>query len=231
MLQRASLKWFRFTVILIPLLLSLQGQAQTDPSKTRDSLKKQTQDSLELYRKIRKFAFKYRFTTLIYQGIFVDPGPETPETKPVEAIPDQPLSVDPLMAYKDKIINKINIVVYDPFGHTVYDTLKTEGNIVEDLSNRYHVRTRHRIIRNRLLFKQYDKLDPLKVSESERLLRAANYINDARIYIKSSAEGDSVDLTVVILDKWALIAVPIITPRFTCGWHFLFLVLPGFKIY
>src|SRR5690606_34368953 len=48
-------------------------------------------------------------------------------------------------------------------------------------------------------------LDPLRTSESERVLRASPYINDAHILVEPVAGArDSVDLLVLVHDKWSI---------------------------
>src|SRR5688572_7128636 len=128
-------------------------------------------DTLDIYRKIKKLAYKSRVTKLVYHSIFVDPAPRVYEVKPLS---DKQKKEDPVQKYKGKVIQNIYIEVLDPFGYSIHDTLKRKTYPLQELGNRYHVTTRHRIIRNMLLFEEEDTLDPLKISESERLLRAAD---------------------------------------------------------
>jgi hypothetical protein len=164
----------------------------------------QTKDTLSFYKKIKKVAYKHRFTTLIYQEIFVEPVDEKPEDKPLPSTSIQQ-KADPNQKYAGKIIRKIKIDVYDPFGYSANDTSKKEINKLQQLGNKYHMHSRHRIIQNLLLFRQNDEVELFKINESERLLREASYINDSRIYInKVPNSKDSVDVIVVVHDKWEL---------------------------
>ncbi len=186
----------KYLLICITLLFALNAFAQ----KQNDSLLKK--DTLALYKKIKKVAYKHKATTLLYHAIFVDPV-SSYEEKPLS---DQQKKEDPNLKFKGKIIRKITIVVLDPFGYYVNDTSKKNANLLQKLGNKYHVTTHRRIIRNLLLFKPNDTLDLIKISESERLIRGIGYVNDARIYIEkdNSPNSDSVDVKVVAQDRWAL---------------------------
>ncbi|MFL5728423.1 MAG: hypothetical protein ACJ75J_02950, partial [Cytophagaceae bacterium] len=165
-------------------------------------VKAQERDTIRIYKKIRDLAYRNKLTTLLYHAVFTDPAPEHYESKPLS---DKQKTEDPNLRYKDKIIRRIITEVYDPFGYSVNDTTRADISSVQKLGNHYHIKTRRRIINNLLLFKRSDKIDPAKISESERLLRNAHYINDARIYIlPADSSGDSVDVKVVVQDKWTV---------------------------
>ena len=57
------------TLVILFIFLSNSIQAQKN-----DSI--QAQDSLRLYKKIKHFAYKHKFTSLLYDAIFVDPEPK-----------------------------------------------------------------------------------------------------------------------------------------------------------
>jgi hypothetical protein len=159
-------------------------------------------DTLKLYKKIKKIAYKHKATILLYHAIFVDPAPQKYEEKPLS---DQQKAEDPNAKYVGKYIHNIYVQVYDPFGYSVNDTTREITNPYQKLGNKYHVTTRHRIIQNLLLFKSDDTVDLLKFTESERILREARYINDARIYIQNAADStDRVDVKIVVHDRWTV---------------------------
>jgi hypothetical protein len=118
--------------------------------------------------------------------------------------------VNPFKAFQGKIIRKIDIRVLDPFGQAVNDTSRIAGNRLERYGNNIHVTSKEFLVLNQLLFEKYDSLDMLKLSETERVLRQAPYISDARIYVKSTSQNqkklsDSVDIAVWIQDQWTLL--------------------------
>ncbi|HWY10119.1 MAG TPA: hypothetical protein VN026_02280 [Bacteroidia bacterium] len=178
----------------------------TSYAQKQDSIK--GHDSLALYRKIKKFASKYKLTTLIYQAVFVDPKPQEYPSQPAS---NEGKVVNPYLKQEGSIIRKIYITVYDPFGHSVTDTVRRKINPLEKIGNKAHITTRHWVVTNKLLFKENDTLNALAISESERLLRQAVYISDARIFISKNKTGDSVDVHVLVQDKWAITVPFVIT--------------------
>lgn len=162
----------------------------------------QKKDSTSVYDKIRDEAYKRTFTTWIYHAIFVDPSPIDYPVAPEAKYKN----VNPYLKHKNQIIRSINITVYNPFGHKVQDTVLRIDNFLENIANHVHINTRRWIIINRLLFKNNDTLNPLALSETERLLRQADFINDARIYISDTLNSDSVDVNVDVHDKWPITA-------------------------
>jgi hypothetical protein len=175
----------RFVLIFICIFIVLPSIAQE-------------RDSLRLYKKIKKAAYKYRLTRLAYEATFRDPEPqEYPEPATKEE-----KQVNPYLKVRGSVIRKINITVYDPFGYSVNDTTPKKIDWSQRMGNNIHVTTRKFIVYNRLLFHENDSVDALKFSESERLLRAAVFVNDARIYVVPTKSRDSVDVNVVVQDKW-----------------------------
>lgn len=183
-------KYLLISIILLSAFYSTAQTSDTLPPK----------DTLAFYKKIKKAFYKHKATTLLFHAIFVDPAPQKYEEKPLS---DKQKKTDPVLKFKEKTIRKITVEVYDPFGYSVNDTTRKDINVFQRLGNRYHITSRQRIIRNILLIKPNEILDPVKVSESERLLRTAGYIRDARIYIENGLD-DSVDVKVFVQDKWAL---------------------------
>jgi hypothetical protein len=165
------------------------------------ALQAQERDTLDIYKKIKKKASKHKSTKLLYESIFVDPVPQQYEQKPLS---DEQKKTDPNARFEGRIIRKITIIVYNPFGYSVNDTFTRNINRLQKAGNNLHITTRHRIIRNILLFRTHDTVQALRITESERLLRAARYINDARIIISGDTLADSADVIVKVLDKWSL---------------------------
>ncbi len=168
-------------------------------------------DTLKFYKKIKTVMYKHKLTKMAYDAIFVEP-------KPIE-YPKHPGSkeekiVNPYLKYQDKIIRNINIRVYDPFGYSVTDTVPRKITTLEHAGNRAHTTTRKWIIINKLLFKENKPVNPLELSESERVLREARYVNDVNISIVPTKNKDSVDVNVVVVDKWPITIPFLITDVF-----------------
>lgn len=195
----------RFLCFLIALLTVVTAPAQH--KKTEEE-----KDSLKFYRKIKTFAYKRKLTRMAYDAVFVDP-------KPVE-YPKEPASteekiVNPYLKYEGKVIRHIRINVYDPFGYSITDTVPRKITRLEHAGNRAHTTTRKWIIVNKLLFEENKPLNPLELSETERVLREARYINDVTIFITPSRTSmDSVDVNVTVVDKWPVTIPFLVTDVF-----------------
>ena len=161
----------------------------------------QTDSVPALYRDIHEYSLKHKVTRWIYSGLFVEP--KAAEEAPIAAPRSE--RVDPFKIYKGKIVRHIDVRSQDPFGFSVDDTAQAPVNVLQTWGNRLHRKTRPRVIRNLLLVKAMQPLDPLQVSESERVLRASPFVNDARILVERvQGTRDSVDLLVLVHDKWSI---------------------------
>lgn len=106
--------------------------------------------------------------------------------------------------YNGKIIGNIDIEVLDVFGGTVNDPKRKAKSLLEKAGNFVHIQTHKSIIRNKLLFASNDKLNSLKIADSERLLRQTNFVYDAKIIVKPRAGNDTVDVIVLSQDVWSI---------------------------
>jgi hypothetical protein len=168
----------------------------------------QLRDSTAIYKKIKAVASKNKWTNILYQSVFVDPKPEE---YPVQPAQKEGKTVNPYLKYQGAIIRNIYINVYDPFGKTVHDTLDHPVNSLEKWGNRSHITTRRWVINNKLLFKKQDTLNALAISETERLLRQAVYVSDAKIFLVPNKRKDSVDVFVLVQDKWTVTVPAMVT--------------------
>ncbi len=175
------------------MMISSFGYAQKDTT--------QIPDSLRFYKKIKHWAYKYKLTTLAFDAVFVDPEAKEYPTQPASK---EEKNVNPYQKYQGRVIKEIKVTVYDPFGHNVTDTIERPINKLQRFGNRSHITTRRFVVLNKLLFKKDERVNALSVSESERTLRGAVFINDARIYITDSKNKDSVIVNVVVHDKWPI---------------------------
>lgn len=174
------------------LLLALFGPLRTAAQKDTAST---------IYKDIHDYSRKHKVMRWIYSGIFVEPKDAE------EAPPSAPRTerVDPFKKYKGKVVRHIEVRTFDPFGYSVDDTAMAPVNGLQRLGDRLHRKTRPRIVQNLLLTKPLQPLDPLQVSESERVLRASPFVTDARIIVRPvKGTRDSVDLLVLVHDKWSI---------------------------
>lgn len=80
------------------------------------------------------------------------------------------------------------------------------GAVLSELyavANWLHIETRERVIRGELLFRPGDCYDPLRLSESERLLREFAFLQSASVDARQRRDGDW-DVAVVTRDDWSL---------------------------
>ncbi|WP_240337154.1 hypothetical protein [Rufibacter psychrotolerans] len=104
-----------------------------------------------------------------------------------------------------KVVRSIYFKRLDAFGYSIHDTLALPDNAFERLGNALHMRTKQGLLRNQILFKEGDLLEPLALSESERLLRQTAYLLDARVLVNdSTSTRDSVDIVIITKDVFSI---------------------------
>ncbi|HEX7374481.1 MAG TPA: hypothetical protein VF277_05870 [Steroidobacteraceae bacterium] len=97
------------------------------------------------------------------------------------------------------VVGKIAIDAGDVFDNTV----PGEGGWLYRAANTVHINTRPSNVRAQLLFKTGDPYSQRLVQETERILRANDYLYDARIE-PVAWDGQTVDLVVHTRDNWTL---------------------------
>ncbi|MFZ4547616.1 MAG: hypothetical protein ACOYN4_09280, partial [Bacteroidales bacterium] len=188
------MKLLCFSLILLLLLLLSSGLvvAQEKPD---------TDHTSGVYKKIEDYSSKRKFTNLVYNLILKPVGDYSSE----KTFTQSGLYVEHYAGFENKIIRKITIVTLDPFGFTVFDTTSRPRSTLEKTGNTLHVKSLHTTIRNHLLIHKNDAFDSLMVKESERLIRSQRYVQDIKVDVAlSSANSDSVDLTIRVLDLWSI---------------------------
>ncbi len=120
----------------------------------------------------------------------------------------------PFEPYHERVIKNIKYVRLEPFGPTINDTARTASTWLAKTGNKLQFKTNERIIRNNMLFKEGDKVEPEMLADNERLLRSLSYIVDAKLVVEE--EGDSVNITVITKDIWSE-AFGLNTTDFTSG--------------
>ena len=104
-----------------------------------------------------------------------------------------------------KIVRRIDIKTLNAFGYSINDTTRIPDTFFEKAGNSLHTKTRRRLIRNKLLFTEDEPLEPLSLSESERLLRQTEYVLDARVLVnEQTTTPDSVDIVVITKDIFSI---------------------------
>jgi len=111
----------------------------------------------------------------------------------------QPIPLPDELEARGAIIGEIRIVVGDVFDTSV----KGEGGWLYRTANKLHIETRESVIRGQLLFKRGEPYRHRVVAETERLLRANDYLYDA-VIVPVAYDGHAVTLEVRTRDVWTL---------------------------
>jgi hypothetical protein len=125
----------------------------------------------------------------------------SPARPPPEVIHDWPAGIPTgaELEASGAIIGEIRVTVGDIFD----PSLPAEDKWLYRTANKLHINTRQPIVRNQLLFKTGEPYVQRVVQESERILRANDYMYDA--WIRPVAyDGKTVDLEVRTRDTWTL---------------------------
>jgi hypothetical protein len=158
---------------------------------------KTEKDTSAMYNNIQQFSKKHKYTKFLHGLIFRSSKSNT-STK--LTLPKSHLNAD------GKIIRKIEIVTLDPFGYSDTDSTMAPKNWGERTGNKFHLKTKKLAIRNFLLFKENSIYDVFKIKETERIIRAQNFVSRVTITEKLAApESDSIDVYIRVLDTWSSI--------------------------
>lgn len=104
-----------------------------------------------------------------------------------------------------KVVRRVDILTLDAFGYSIHDSTRVPRNFLEKAGNTIHIKTGRGLVRNQLLFRKNELLEPLALVESERLLRQTIYLLDARIIVDElTTTNDSVDVFVITKDVFSL---------------------------
>ncbi len=103
--------------------------------------------------------------------------------------------------YRGKIIRTIYFNQLDVFGTQIEDTAEVRSKLVR-FANRLHYNTRTWAIHEALFFKEGDTVNAYKLVDNERYLRSLPFLQDARLYVINSYQGDSIDIVVLTKDVY-----------------------------
>lgn len=104
-----------------------------------------------------------------------------------------------------KVVRHIRFKRLNSFGYSITDTTRVPRTFFEKAGNSLHTRTQKGQVRSMLLFRRGAPLEPLALSESERLLRRTDHILDARVLVnENTSTTDSVDIIVITKDIFSI---------------------------
>lgn len=106
-----------------------------------------------------------------------------------------------------KIVRHVNIRTLDAFGYSLTDSTRRPRTFLDKSGNALHIKTSRSRIRQVLLFRPGQALEPQALAESERLLRQTPEILDARVLVnETTTTRDSVDIDVLTTDVFSISA-------------------------
>lgn len=161
------------------------------------SQKEERGDTLAFYKNIEDYSSKHKFTKQVHKWLFKKArrAQSTIDTTHID-----------YEQYKGKIIRKIIFQSLDPFGFSVEDTAKLPEKRIDRIGNDLHLKTKPWTIKNYLLFKVNQPLNPERILESERILYSQKFIRRIKIIPKViPTTNDSIDLIIRSLDAWSII--------------------------
>ena len=197
--------WLRnlFIPVFVSFLLS-------DPGFGQDTIVRP--DSAEIYKNIEIYSRQSSFKTFLYKLVFKPVAPAA-DGKNIRKRKSRAPVQSQYKAFEGKIIRKIDIVTFDPFGYTGVDTAAASLSFLSKAGNSLHVKTRNIAIRDLLLFRSNQPFIPLLVKESERLIRNRKYVHDVTFSVESAGENsDSVDIIIRELDNWSIVPSGAVSP-------------------
>jgi|GEM_PF-950606 len=165
-----------------------------------DSIKKNNLNKVD--STLLNYSNKSKLGNWIFKNLYDE---SNVDEKPIDNMQSRQKQ-DRVNKFEGKVIKSVRYKLLDPFGTEVDDTLILRRGTIEDIGNKINVNTRESNIASLILFKAGDRLDPLRIKESERLLRRQEYIRDARIIVPANAKlkNDSVDVIIIVQDRWSI---------------------------
>lgn len=158
-------------------------------------------DSIKVYKNIEAYSKRSGFGKFIHRLLFKSTRKKQPS---INAVRKKYLLKKSFEKHDGKIIRKIIIETYDPFGYSLDNPNETPKNF-EKFGNNIHLKTKNWTIRNILLIKEKQPLDSLLAKESERLIRKQRFTRSVLIKPIDLNNKDSVDISVKVLDSWSFI--------------------------
>ncbi|MDR1897536.1 MAG: hypothetical protein LBR10_12175 [Prevotellaceae bacterium] len=155
-----------------------------------------TKSDTTIYRRVQQIMSGKKITRKIFSVLTRKPVIDTASAPPV--------AIDAQFApFKGKIINDIKVIILPPFGYNVKLDSMSNINRFERIGNKSHINTRSWVLRNNLLFKKGQEIDPLIIAETETFIRNMEYINNVSISIDSISDKMA-NVTVIAQDNWSI---------------------------
>ncbi|MCW3124632.1 MAG: hypothetical protein JWO03_290 [Bacteroidetes bacterium] len=103
--------------------------------------------------------------------------------------------------YKGKRIRRLEVEVVYPYGVSLDSPYYYHPTKLQAGANKIQFSTRDQVIKNEVLFKEGDAVDPQLFADTERNLWEKNIYKDIRFVIEEIGD-DMVDVTIFVRDRW-----------------------------
>ncbi len=170
------------------------------PQNTKYMIYKgQDSTSQEFYKSIKKYSEKSKLFELLHNSIIVEK----------KSSQDRDISFDKSSEeyeqYKGKIISNIRYKKVRLFSGSVFDTTNLINQENEGFFEKIHYDSRDATIEKYITFHIGEKIDPYRISDTERILRNLSFIEDAKIIlIPQESDENKIDVLVVTKDRFSL---------------------------
>jgi hypothetical protein len=157
-----------------------------------------TASDTAIYNRLQRAASSRRLTKRLFSMLTRTPNITITDF-------DNETSIDrQFTPYEGKIIRDIRVIVLPPFGYDVrqFDSIPDIKGF-RKMGNNSHINTRNWVLRNNLLFRKGQTIDPLIMAETESYLRNIAYFNNVHIAIDSISTTEA-NVTVSVRDNWSI---------------------------
>ncbi|MEO8167846.1 MAG: hypothetical protein ABI623_06345, partial [bacterium] len=183
---------FKATLCIVILTISL-GKAQTRKDSTKVA------DSSGVFEDVKKFSEKDNWISKLVRNVLVIDENDSLAAERTTSTEKN------YKRFKGKFIRDVRIRVLDVFGPSISKPDAQAVSWLQITGNAIHVNTREWTVRQKLLFSPGERINPLAVAETERLLRRSSNIYDAKISVRNVKNAkDSVDIDVLVQDVWSI---------------------------
>ena len=106
--------------------------------------------------------------------------------------------------YANKIVRSIFVKVIDPYGVSIEQPMATKFTKFQKFANRVQMKTKDWVVRNDLLFKEGEPVNPLLFADTEKNLWERGTFKDLKIFMLPVEGSDQlIDVLVMVQDRWS----------------------------
>ena len=141
-----------------------------------------------------------KIAKLLYNLAFVPPKVSNLS----DTIQNQKIEV-PFLPYQGMYISEVKIKILDPFGTSIFDTLRQTQTSAGTFGNRVHITTHKSVIRKQLMFKKGERVNAEQIADNLRILKDLSFLSNARFVLTETSPGsDTIAVTVITKDNWSI---------------------------